>query len=726
MAFPSMKALFANQDKSARTPSAKKNKKPDAINPSFSALGAGQAARSSGGQAKGWRLPIIGKYSYARQIKILSVSAAVIGTLFFSLFLMTFLSLGHDARMYATVTEMQMLSQHIVIASNAGMHGDERGFDSVNLYMERFRNNLLAVENESPLWLNNSRQKADSLSRLQNLWRENFGEASRANMRHVLAQRKQLVYVAQNVSEAIKNDKEVEMLLSVIGHVLPVYEEDRRTVSHFEQLKPLYLRMSKEASLLLSGNASVRAMYEVLGQDIKKWRQVVRALREGDMSSGIPAFRSSALVNAIGLLDRMVDPLAKITVELNTSSSALDTAYLANRLLIRDSYPVADVIGELASFYDNRTHVATLGAILLALAVAGLLTLYFLVRILNQESLRKRLQSEAENQANQAAILRLLTEMEGFADGDLTMRAMVTEDLTGAIADSINYTVDELRALILEINRATEQVTQVSGKAHQVSDQLLQAAGKQSEEIENTNQAVRMIVRSVQGVAGSAAKSSLVAQASLSAAERGVAAVNDQIRGMNEIREQIQETSKRIKRLGESSQEIGEIVELISDITEQTNVLALNAAIQAAAAGDAGRGFSVVAEEVQRLAERSGEATKQIAAIVKTIQSDTQDAVAAMELSTQGVVEGAKLSDAAGSVLSEIGRITQDLARLIGSITLETEDQSLLAERVNASMRDILSITEQTMQGTKSSAEAVGQLAAFAAGLKNAVARFKV
>ena len=724
MAFLNIKkALFAKKDEDIQAADFKKNRRVNTADP---VLASGRRAGQTEEVAQEKQLPIIGKYPYPKQKKILFVSATVIGALFFIFFVVTFLFLGHNARMHSIVTEMQMLSQRMVIASNAGMKGDERGFDDVNEYMERFRSNILAVENESALWLNNTREKANILSRLQNLWRDNFGEANGANMQHVLEQRKQLVSIGQSISEVVKNDSEVEKLISTINRDLSIYEEDKRAVNYFGQLGPLYSRMSKAVGMLMSGNVSARAEYAVLEPDVRKWLQVVRALREGDASVGVPPFRSPALLNALALLDRVASPLSKITAELRTSSAALDNAYLANRLLVQDSRSVADIIGELASFYSNRGHVATLGPFLFALVIVGFLTLYCLVRVLNQESRQKHQQSETESQKNQAAILRLLTEMEGIADGNLTMRAMVTEDLTGAIADSINYTVDELRSLILEINRSAEQVTLVSGRAHEVSDQLLRAAGKQSEEIENTNQAVRMIVQSVQGVAGSATRSSKVAQASLSAAERGVVAVNNQIRGMNEIREQIQETSKRIKRLGESSQEIGEIVELISDITEQTNVLALNAAIQAAAAGEAGRGFSVVAEEVQRLAERSGEATKQIAAIVKTIQSDTQDAVAAMELSTQGVVEGAKLSDAAGSVLSEIGRISHELARLIESITHETEDQSLLAERVNASMRDILSITEQTMRGTRSSAEAIAQLAGFAAGLKSAVARFKV
>jgi twitching motility protein PilJ len=217
-----------------------------------------------------------------------------------------------------------------------------------------------------------------------------------------------------------------------------------------------------------------------------------------------------------------------------------------------------------------------------------------------------------------------------------------------------------------------------------------------------------------------------VARASLEAAERGQRAVYNQISGMNEIREQIQETSKRIKRLGESSQEIGEIVELITDITEQTNVLALNAAIQAASAGDAGRGFAVVAEEVQRLADRSGEAAKQIGSLVRTIQTDTQDAVIAMEKSTQGVVEGTRLSDAAGTALAEIGRVSRQLTELIERIAHSTSSQAHSAGNVSRSIGHILEVTDQTSEGTRQTAQSIGQLATLARELKASVARFRV
>ena len=212
----------------------------------------------------------------------------------------------------------------------------------------------------------------------------------------------------------------------------------------------------------------------------------------------------------------------------------------------------------------------------------------------------------------------------------------------------------------------------------------------------------------------------------MSAANSGLTAVFDTIGGMNTIREQIQETSKRIKRLGESSQEIGEITELISDITEQTNVLALNAAIQAASAGEAGRGFSVVAEEVQRLAERSGDATRQIAVLVKTIQTDTADAVVAMVRSTQGVVEGARLSDNAGTALTEIDRVSRQLAELIEAISAQARQEAENATVVAQNIQHIFAVTEQTGEGTRSTAQLVRQLSRTAEELRQSVARFKI
>ncbi|MDR0577629.1 MAG: methyl-accepting chemotaxis protein [Candidatus Accumulibacter sp.] len=343
-----------------------------------------------------------------------------------------------------------------------------------------------------------------------------------------------------------------------------------------------------------------------------------------------------------------------------------------------------------------------------------------------EQARKNSLESEMTNRQNQDAILRLMNELGDLADGDLTVTATVSEDITGAIADSINYTVEELRVLVGRINDAAGRVTGATEIAQQTSVELLNATRRQSRVIQEAGRSVLEVAGSMTRASSDADQSARVARHSLTAAGKGTQAVQDSIKGMNEIREQIQETSKRIKRLGESSQEIGEIVELISDITEQTNVLALNAAIQAASAGDAGRGFTVVAEEVQRLAERSGEATKQIAAIVKTIQTDTQSAVSAMEKSTRGVVEGAKLSDAAGQALAEIGAVSQNLADLIERISQATRKQADAATGVAGKMQDILKVTEQTTAGTQRTASAVGELAGLATELKGSVAGFKV
>lgn len=385
------------------------------------------------------------------------------------------------------------------------------------------------------------------------------------------------------------------------------------------------------------------------------------------------------------------------------------------------------VQAENSALVESQTkfiQLVLVGLMLLGLVLVVLM--YFFGKRQVEQSSGLTDQLAKEGQDNQAAVLQLLDEMGDLADGDLTVKAQVRDSITGAIADSINYTIDSLRDLVAEINRATEQVTSATSVAQGTSSQLLAAAETQSDQIMQTTDAVTDMTRSILQVSSNAAQASQVAQRSLEAASQGSQAVQNTISGMNEIRTQIQETSKRIKRLGESSQEISEIVELISDITEQTNILALNAAIQAASAGEAGRGFTVVAEEVQRLAERSSEATKQISAIVKTIQTDTNGAVVAMEKSTEGVVEGARVADAAGQALTEIETVTNNLARLIQAISAATNAQTESATTVSNNMQLIQEITTQTTEGTQLTADSVGQLTSLAEELRSSVAGFKL
>ncbi|HOY70946.1 MAG TPA: methyl-accepting chemotaxis protein [Methylotenera sp.] len=422
---------------------------------------------------------------------------------------------------------------------------------------------------------------------------------------------------------------------------------------------------------------------------------------------------------------RLIPALPLGTVAASAPLSELTTAF--EGMQVADSVLMASVRAEQEKLLDSQQSFirnVLIGLLLLALTLVALM--FFLGRKQAKQASALTEQLALEGQSNQEAVLQLLDEMGDLSDGDLSVKAQVKDNIAGAIADSINYTIDNLRDLVVEINRATEQVTSATVVAQDTSTKLLSAAETQSEQILQTTDAVTDMTRSILQVSHNATQASEVAQRSLEAANQGAQAVQNTISGMNDIRSQIQETSKRIKRLGESSQEISEIVELISDITEQTNILALNAAIQAASAGEAGRGFTVVAEEVQRLAERSSEATKQISAIVKTIQTDTLGAVAAMEKSTEGVVEGARVADAAGQALNEIETVTVNLARLIESISTATKAQTESATTVANNMQMIQEITTQTTEGTQLTANSVGQLTSLAEELRTSVAGFKL
>ncbi|MCB5184085.1 methyl-accepting chemotaxis protein [Methylobacillus gramineus] len=472
---------------------------------------------------------------------------------------------------------------------------------------------------------------------------------------------------------------------------------------------------------------------------------VQQAARDAALEVAGDATAASRLQSALNQSISQLEALRKLQAEtllrgseVDATLEQLNTEWAALQVVVNSAS--ADGLRTLASHSDVLVTTAKQATVQylqqgkaawwLALSViSGLLALVLLVWMGYRQVVQARQRFEEIEQTNlnnQEAILHLLDEMGDLADGDLTVKAEVAENITGAIADSINYTIDSLRDLVAEINRASEQVNQATAQAQDTSASLLSAAELQSQQIAETGDAVNHMTRSILQVSSNAEEASSVAQRSLEATTQGTKAVQNTISGMNEIRTQIQETSKRIKRLGESSQEISEIVELISDITEQTNILALNAAIQAASAGEAGRGFTVVAEEVQRLAERSSEATKQISAIVKTIQSDTNSAVVAMEKSTEGVVEGARLSDAAGRALSEIESVTNNLARLIEEISTVTEAQTKAAATVSLNMQQIQNITSQTTDGTKQTASSIGQLTGLAEELSASVAGFKL
>ena len=512
-------------------------------------------------------------------------------------------------------------------------------------------------------------------------------------------------------------------------------------ISASGQLVMLTQRIGKSANefLTLEG-VSPEAVF-LLGKDLNSFKEIAQGLQEGSPELRLTGSKDPQTRERLEALIALYEQTRVQASGILGNLQGLVSAREAQASIISDSEPLRRALEGLQGKLSTQSGLgAGTVSLLIAAALFGLLCAVGIARIQLQDSrqrqgIAEKQQLEARgmeqdakrvNDANQAAILRLMNELQTVAEGDLTQEATVTEDITGAIADSVNYTVEELRQLVGNVQNTATRVAQTTAQVESTSTELLAASTEQLREIRETGQSVLDMASRINEVSAQAQESSQVARQSLTAAESGLQAVQNAIGGMNSIRDQIQETSKRIKRLGESSQEIGEITELISDITEQTNVLALNAAIQAASAGEAGRGFSVVAEEVQRLAERSGDATRQISALVKAIQTDTQDAVAAMERSTQGVVEGAKLSDSAGTALSEIDSVSRRLAELIEQISKSATREAASANVVADNIQHIFAVTEQTGEGTRSTATQVRELSRMAEELRQSVSRFKI
>jgi twitching motility protein PilJ len=470
-------------------------------------------------------------------------------------------------------------------------------------------------------------------------------------------------------------------------------------------------RIARDTAVLLGSEVSMDEMAR-LGIDTYAAESALAA-----MPAGNPTVQRAA---------ELFEPYQAGVEILVGQSRSLVEAKAALSEINKGTATLAEQSKQLRGAYQAGPLAALTGWMAVLFGALAVLALLMVFKLYLDSTKQQAQRAEVANKQNQNAILRLMNELSDLAEGDLTIRATVSEDITGAIADSVNYTTEELRKLVTGITVVSEKMALTTSDADKLTRVLLVAAQKQASELKEAEESVQLMAKSIQEVDASANKATEVGRRTQAATEQGAQAVRNSIAGMDGIREQIQDTAKRIKRLGESSQEIGEIVDLISDITEQTNVLALNAAIQAAAAGEAGRGFSVVAEEVQRLAERSGEATKQIGALVKTIQSDTYDAVAAMEKSTFGVVEGAKLSDVAGQSLKEIEQVSNELTRLINSISVTTQVQTDMVGEVSAVMKDVMTITEQTTAGTTKTAQSVVQLNALATELKSSVSGFKL
>jgi twitching motility protein PilJ len=620
-----------------------------------------------------------------------------------------------DTKYIEQSSQLLMLSQRLAKDAREAVYGQEGAFPTLKTSREQFDNivkNLtsgnakLGIEASPP----EVKKPLDDVTKKWNTTRQNVDQ--------ILGQEKSMISLRDHV---VGINQAAPLLLALSDEVVEAgaqagVKADLLYLASRQGM--LSQRIAKDVNLFAQGGAEAAVAAAQFGKDSKLFRETSIRLRDK-----VPVAVRGKLDEASEIfkdLNTHVEGILAIAAELFVSQRASQLVFEQSDPLLEDSRRLVEAYTALSS---QRAAYKWLTAVMAIMAVVFLsLTAWKLY----SDQRKRAMDSAEQNRQTQDAILKLLDEMGNLADGDLTIQPEVTEQITGAIADSINFAVKEMRNLVTRIKAAAQQVAVASERSRQTANELTQAATRQATQISETTGRMQEMSRQMEDMSATAGRSAEVAQGSVATAKRGSEAVQNTIKGMDEMREQIQETAKRIKRLGESSQQIGEIVELINDIAEQTNILSLNAAIQAAMAGEAGRGFAVVADEVQRLAERSGEATKQIADLVKTIQADTNEAVSAMEQTTRGVVEGTRLADAAGQALGEIESVSEQLSELIVNIARTAHTQSENATAVSHNMGQIQEATTLTSTGTRQTAESIGKLSELARELQASVAGFKL
>jgi twitching motility protein PilJ len=604
------------------------------------------------------------------------------------------------------INELVALSQKIPSQSSAALSGNEAAFDALQKSQQRYSKlaETLAAQTQSVPG------STDLLKHVQ----------------VVLGARESTLSVAESATDVRALVPQLVQNLGTLATSMGTATD--AMTRHLERFELTGLRLQQDMDALSGGLGDATLVARRLADSIDYMGQVVAGLRGQDTSLGLPAATGA---DREAHLKTVVDLQTQLSTNVRTgitSAERLRTARQANAALALSADQIyssfEDKLGSGAGPDSILSSKALpIGLLVLALAaLAATTTLYAM-----GGNIRKAMESQAgKNERNQEAILRLLDELSSLADGDLTVQATVTEDITGAIADSINYAIEALRELVATINDSAITLDAAAKQTQASAGHLAKASVAQSKQIALASESVAAMAASTEEVSGNAERSSDVARHSVDVAHKGGDAVRRTIDGMNAIRETIQETSKRIKRLGESSQEIGNIVELINDIAEQTNILALNASIQASMAGEAGRGFAVVADEVQRLAERAANATKQIEVLVRTIQADTNEAVVSMERSTTDVVGGALLAENAGAALEEIEQVSNQIASLVQNISASSRQQASAAQNIARNTHVLREISSQTAENSAATSHSVGKLAELSAQLRKSVSGFRL
>ncbi|MCB1823917.1 MAG: type IV pili methyl-accepting chemotaxis transducer N-terminal domain-containing protein [Candidatus Competibacteraceae bacterium] len=668
---------------------------------------------------------------------------ALLGALVLSVVLMgvTFVLLERQDQRNETqlklAGEQRLLSRSIVTEALGAARGKETAFAKLKQSRDRFEQ-ILNDQNSGSEALNLPPPPAELkpfLEELGNRWNPVKNECDT-----ILAGRESVISVSNFQPLLESSLTQMSSLSDEIAKSMANSRVDPRQVYLATNQLQLIQRIESDLRRMLTeGGLSAAATADRFSRDVNLFGRVLKGMREGDTRLGVDRVNIPDSAGKLAELAELFKTTETETTRIVDKASELVKVQSAAQGIADQGDALLEAASKLLEAYAGGSRQANLFGIPLShriayilgvIALALLIVLFYVQnntsrgRLIEAE-LRKQ-ETEEQNRRNQDAILRLLDELGNLAEGDLTVQASVTEDITGAIADSVNYAIEALRDLVSTINSTSGLVAAAVQETSAIADRLAKSSEIQARQIENASATVMQMAQSMDEVSSKTAASAEVAEKSVGIAHEGGDRVRRTINGMNTIREHIQDTSKRIKRLGESSQEIGDIVALINDIADQTNILALNAAIQASAAGDAGRGFAVVADEVQRLAERSSNATKRIETLVKTIQADTNEAVISMEKSTTEVVGGAGLAEKAGEALEEIEKVSANLAELIDEISKSAGRVSEMASRVSGAMTSINEITGQTAESSVATASAIGKLNQLAQELRQSVAGFRL
>jgi len=662
-------------------------------------------------------------------------------TLSFILMIASFILIAiyeqQDAEYLGNVTELRMLSKNIPQQASQAGRGEVSGFQNMDLILNNYNDFLEKLTNNTPeavigtsefdAWI--------ALGNLRRVW-----EGGKSNLKTSIQQLLETQKVLPGFYSELTIIKEVrvEQLLQKSEEMIEVLISKKATPIQISvatrQLRWLDRIAHNQRAMFLDDYQTAKTAKAQLDEAQTKFSEALLILKNGSTELNVSPVSSTRALAIIAELSssfnersQKINALLEKSDDFFQAKQALEKVKLLNPKILKN---LDDIEAAYIKISQERLISPFLGTLLALIVFILLLILAYVILRANkarsQETKLRLEEIEKSNQRNQEAILRLLSEISELADGDLTVNATVTEDFTGAIADAINFSIEALRDLVISINKTAVQVTAAAHKTRKTAAQLTQESERQAQQISKAVQAVIGMANSIKIVSTNAIKSAEVAKKSVNIASKGAKVVQDTITEMESIKERIQETAKRIKRLGESAQEIGEIVRLINDIADQTNILALNAAIQAAMAGESGRGFAVVSDEIQRLAERSGNATKQIDTLVRTIRGDTNEAISSMEKSTEGVVQGAKIAEQAGEALTEVEQVSVQLADQIHKISQTSRTHAAVAANISGTMNIIQEITTKTSKGTNETAASIERLSKLANELKTSVAGFKL